>query len=96
MKPIGKTYLIRCESERITKEGDIYVVNNVDTLTDIFWKGVVAGYGTLVDEKKDDVVPIGTKVVVDVTKKGREKIIIKNVKYVVRDIEDVIGVIEDE
>jgi co-chaperonin GroES (HSP10) len=96
MKPIGKTYLIKCKAESITNEGGIYVVNSVDEIQDSFWKGVVVGYGTKVDESKDDVVPIGTTVIMDTSKKSAAKMILKKTQYIVRDIDDIVGVIEDE
>ena len=95
MKPIGRTYLIECEKiDDITKEGDIYVVNSVDKVKDGFWKGVVKEYGTLLDG--DDLVPIGTKVVMDTTKKAEAKLVLGKKVYYIKKEDEIIGVIEDE
>lgn len=97
MRPIGKTYLIKCPDEDpISLEDRIYVINNVDKQKDGHWKGVVAAYGNgFTDEEKKNLLPIGTPVVMNYTVKAEMKLIIKNIVYYVRKEEDIVGVIEE-
>ena len=98
MKPIGKTYLIKAEYDSgITKQGDIYVVNDVNKNDDVFWKGIIIAYGTgFSKEEEKDLLPIGTKVVMEYGKKAQMKVVISGTVCYVRDVDEVIGVIEDE
>ena len=97
MKPVGDTYLIQCDTpERISKEGELFVINdtNVDSLG--FWKGKIVEYGTLVDEKNPDLLLIGTEVIMDMTKKAEAKVILDHKIYYVRKTDEIIGVIDNE
>lgn len=98
MKPTGKTYLIKAEyDEGVQKQGDIFVVNNVSKNDDVFWKGVIIAYGTSFNEEdQKDLLPIGTKVVMDYKKKAKMKIVLGQSVCYVRDVDEVIGVVEDE
>ncbi len=98
MKPTGKTYLIKCQVEdAVTKQGDIFVLNNTNIYDDGFWKGEIIGYGTCFTEDEiKDLLPIGTKVVMEYNKKAKMKVIIKKNIYYVRDVDEIIGVLEDD
>ena len=98
MKPIGKTCLVECElPNNVEKEGLIYVVNDNDKLATGFWKGIIKEYGTLVTEDDlKDLPPIGTKVVMDITKKAAIKLVLCGKILYVRNVDEIIGVIEDE
>jgi co-chaperonin GroES (HSP10) len=97
MKPIGNTYLIKCEEiESIENEGGIYVINDVNKVKDSFWKGVIVEYGTTVDPNDKELLPIGTKVIFDMSKKADAKLVLHGSVYYVRKVEEIIGVIEDD
>ena len=98
MKPTGKTYLLKCEidKEDAINENGIFVLNNINRYEDGFWKAVVIGYGTKVDLSKDkDILPIGTKVVIDCRDKTGMKLVIRESVLYVKPIENILGVIED-
>ena len=95
MRPIGETYLIKCEAAAETNEGGIIVLNDIDITKDAFWNGTIIGYGTKMNLDDPDLVPIGTKVVINFDRKNAVKVIIKKkVIYSVQK-EDVIATMED-
>lgn len=98
MKPTGRTYLIKCDyDDGIKKQGDIYVINNINKNDDVFWKGYIVAYGTsFTEEETKDLLPIGTKVVMDYKKNAKMKVIIGGSVCYVRDVDEIIGVVEDE
>lgn len=102
MKPFGKTCLIQCEIKNdISKEGEIYIINSTDRVKDGFWKGKVIAYGTLVrDEDKKDLPEIGSNIIMSYGKttpdKGGTKLILRQNVYYVRNISEILGVIENE
>lgn len=99
MKPIGKTVLVKCDPpEDIAKEKNIYIVNlENDPIHSGFWKGVLIAYGTTVTEKDlIDMPKIGETVVMDISKKSILKAILGKKAYYVRNLEDIVGVIEDD
>jgi hypothetical protein len=98
MKPIGKTYLIKCDFDSgIRKQDGIYVIDNVNVNDDVFWKGYITAYGNgFTDEETKDLLPIGTKVVMEYGKKAKMKIVIGKSVFYVRDVDEVIGVVEDD
>ena len=101
MTPFGKTCLISCESEEnISKEGEIFVVNNIDKVKDGNWKGIIKEYGTLVTEDDlRDLPKIGECVVMSYGKensdKGGTKLVIGGKVYYIRNIEEILGVLDD-
>ena len=100
MQSFGKTCLIKCNTENsMEKQDGIFVMNSIDPVNDIFWKGEIINYGTLVDEKDlEDLPPVGTKVVVSYGKessdKGGTKLVFGKSVYYIRDIKEILGVLE--
>ena len=100
MKPIGKTYLIKCEHKsEIKMENGIYVPINfdVDEIEDIFYKGKVIAHGTgFSDEEIKELVPIGKTVVFEYKEKRGTKMTIGKTTYYIKDEDQILGIIEDE
>ena len=100
MKPIGKTYLIKCEHKsEIKMENGIYVSSNfdVDEIEDIFYKGEVIAHGTgFSDEEIKELVPIGKTVVFEYKEKRGTKMTIGKTTYYIKDEDQILGIIEDE
>lgn len=100
MQSLGKTCLVKCKFEDdITNEGGIFVLNSTDRIQDGFWKAEVVGYGTLVTEKeKVDLPPIGSLIVMshgkETSDKGGTKLVLGKSVYFIRNIEEILGVIE--
>ena len=86
MRPTGKTYLVKCDyDDGVQEQGGILVVNSVDKRSDAFWRGRIIADGTsFTSEETEGLLPIGTKVIIG-----------GSVCYI-RDIDDIVGVIEDE
>ena len=101
-QPFGKTYLIKCEKgEYVTQEGGIFIINDTDSLKDMFWKGIVVEYGSgWTDKEKQDLIPIGSKIVMSYGKNsgdgGGTKLVIEDEIFYIRDANEILGTIEDE
>ena len=96
MKPIGETYLVKCEIEPITNDGGILIVNSKNSnYSDTFWKGTIIGYGTKIDESDPDLLPIGEKVVMDPLDKDKTKIVLKGVIFYSISKDKILAVLED-
>ncbi len=95
MNPIGETYLVKCYVEHETNEGGIITLNDVDINKDVFWKGVIVGYGTKMNVEDPDIVPIGSTVVIDFNKKNAVKLIMKGTVLYSIQKEDIIAILED-
>lgn len=100
MKPIGKTYLIKCEKRSsIELINGLYIPTNfdIDGISDVFYEGVVIEHGTgYTEDEIKKLVPIGTKVIFEwAEKRGTKLIFGKNVYYIKYE-DQVLGIIEDE
>lgn len=100
MKPIGKTYLIKCETRSdVELINGIYIPTNydVDGISDVFYEGIVISHGTrYTEEEIKDLVPIGTKVVFEWKEKRGTKLIFGKNVYYIKYEDQVLGIIEDE
>lgn len=102
MTPFRKTYLIKCEKpESISKEGDIFLYTETNTLSDTYWKGEIVAVGTKVTDE-DEPLPVGTKVVMTYggcskcKDGGGIKVVMTDGIYMIRSLDEIIGVIEDD
>lgn len=100
MKPIGKTYLIRCKTRSdVELINGIYIPTNfdVDGISDVFYQGEVVSYGTgFSDDEIKKLVPIGTNVVFEYKEKRGTKLIFGKNVYYIKYEDQVLGIIEDE
>lgn len=101
MIPFKKTYLIKLDKlEHFENDSGIIVINeNKENL--LSWKGTVVEYGAAwTEEEKKDLVPIGTRIAMtygkDTGDKGGVKLVIRDDVYMIRDANEIIGVLEDE
>lgn len=100
MKPIGKTYLIKCEHQsEIKMENGIFVPVNFDVneIDDIFYQGEVVAYGTdFTDDEIKDLISIGKTVIFDYKGKNGIKMTFGKTTYYVKDKDQILGVVENE
>jgi co-chaperonin GroES (HSP10) len=94
--PIGNTVLIttKKENENITLVDGIYIPTEKNNLKTIHYIGNIASYGTLVTDETKNILPIGTKVLFDWKKKSGTKLQIDNKLLYIKDVNDILGVIE--
>lgn len=100
MKPIGRTYLIKCEHKsEIKMENGIFIPTNfdVDEIEDIFYQGEVIAYGTeFLDEEIKQLVPIGKNVIFEYKEKRGTKMTFGKITYYIKHEDQILGIIEDE
>ena len=68
MKSIGKTYLIKIEEQKEEQIGGIYIPQTA-SYESVYFTGIIADYGIgFTEEEKVELLPIGTKVLLDYRK----------------------------
>ena len=101
MIPFKKTYLVKLDKlEHFEDDGGVIVINeSVENM--ISWKGTIAEHGAAwTEEERKDLLPIGTRIVMTYGKnsvdRGGIKLDINDEVYMIRDADEIIGVLEDE
>lgn len=98
MTSVGKTYLIEAEKpkEEII-DGGIILPQTGLTRQIIYYIGKIVNYGSgFSEEEKKDLIPIGTKVLMDYNKNvKRTKLIIEDKIYYIYNPENILGIIEE-
>lgn len=98
MECIGKRYLIQAQlpKEEVTKEG--FIIPVFGTNRDFgSYIGTLIGWGTgFTQEEKKDLIPIGTKVIMDYSKDvSKIRVIMNEKSYYIYNPEDILATIED-
>lgn len=98
MECIGKKYLIQGQLPKEEIKKGIYIPvfgTNRDFGSYI---GTIISYGTgFTEQEKKDLIPIGTKVLLDYSKKlQRIKLIMSEKNYYIYDPDDILAIIEEE
>lgn len=99
MKTLGKTYLIEAElpKDEITECGIILPVTGSSRDYEAYM-GKLIDYGTgFTQEQKKDLIPIGSKVIMDYGKKAkRTKLLMNQKTYYIYNPEDILAIINEE
>lgn len=99
MKSLGKTYLIKIEPQKEETIGGIFIPQTVSSRDTVYYIGRIADYGVgFTDEEKVELLPIGTKVILDYRKSVSEnKIRLQMGKdlYYVYQPENILAIIEE-
>lgn len=98
MECIGKRYLIQAQlpKEEVTEEG--FIIPVYGTNRDFgSYIGTLIGWGTgFTQEEKKDLIPIGTKVIMDYSKDvSKVRVIMNEKSYYIYDPENILATIED-
>lgn len=100
MKPIGKTYLIKCSAKpSVEMNNGIYVPTNfdVDEVNDIFYFGEIVSYGNgFSKDEIEKLLPLGTKVFFEFKDKRGIKIVLGKNSYYIKEEDQILGYINDE
>jgi co-chaperonin GroES (HSP10) len=98
MKPIGKTYLIKCEiRSNVELINGLYIPTNhdVDGISDVFYQGKIIAHGTgFSDDEIKNLVPVGTEVVFEYKEKRGTKLIFGKNVYYIKYEDQILGIIE--
>ena len=98
MRSVGKTYLIKIEPQKDEYAGNILLPQTVSASQTIFYIGRIHNYGLgFTPEEMLDLIPIGTKVIMDWTKKAeRIRLIFGEEMFYVYKPEDILAIIEED
>lgn len=100
MKSIGKTYLIKIEDEAEEKVGDIFIPQTAMKTDVIPYIGRIHDYGLgFTEEEKKDLIPIGTKVIMDYRRdhaEGKIRLIFGDEHFYVQLPKNILAIIEEE
>ena len=100
MKSIGKTYLIKIEDTKEETVGGIFIPELASRQTVIPYIGRIHDYGLgFTAEEIKDLIPIGTKVIMDYRKDhadGKIRLIFGKEQFYVYKPENILAIIEEE
>lgn len=100
MKSIGKTYLIQIEPKKEETINGIYIPQTASSRETVYYIGRIIDYGTgFTEEEKTELLPIGTKVILDYRKEVSENKIRLNFEdniYYIYEPEHILAIIEEE
>lgn len=100
MKSIGKTYLIKIEPQKEESVGGIILPETAATTDIIYYIGRIYDYGIgFTEDEKKDLIPIGTKVIMDWHKEVAEKkirLIFGEEQFYVYDPQHILAIIDEE
>jgi co-chaperonin GroES (HSP10) len=97
MRPVGKTYLIKIEPQKDDYIGNILLPQTAAARNTIFYIGKIHNYGIgFTEEEISDLLPLGTKVIMDYTKKAeRIRLIFGEEMFYIYKPEDILAIIEE-
>lgn len=100
MKSIGKTYLIKIEDTVEEMAGNILLPETARKTDVIPYIGRIHDYGLgFTEEEKKDLIPIGTKVIMDYRRdhaEGKIRLIFGEEQFYVQLPENILAIIEEE
>lgn len=97
MKPVGKTYLLEAYPPKDQIVDGVYIPTFGDPTKMTYFIGKVIEYGTgFTDEQKQQLVPVGTTVIMDYTKNvHKTKLIMDGKVFYIYPVEGVLAIIEN-
>ena len=100
MKSIGKTYLIKIEPQKEEVVNGIFIPQTASSRDTVYYIGRIIDYGSgFTEEEKTELLPIGTKVILDYRKSVSENKIRLNFGeeiFYVYEPENILAIIEEE
>jgi co-chaperonin GroES (HSP10) len=99
MKSLGKTYLVKIEDTQTEMEGGIYIPQTASRMNTIPYIGRIHDYGLgFSEEEKKDLIPIGTKVIMNYLKnaEGKIRLIFGKDQFYVQPVENILAIIEED
>lgn len=100
MKSIGKTYLIEVIPQKEEIINGIYIPQTASSRQSVFYIGKIIDYGLgFTEEEKQELLPIGTKVIMDYRKSVSANKIRLNFgpnTYYIYEPENILAIIEEE
>lgn len=97
MKPVGKTYLIEVVKHNEIEKLDcgLYIPNDT-SVHDIFYEGTIVEYGCgWTDDELKDLIPIGTKIIMDYSSKKGTKLQLTERILIIHESDQIIAIKED-
>jgi co-chaperonin GroES (HSP10) len=100
MKPVGKTYLIKAEIPQEEKVGDIFIPQTAASYESVYFIGTVVDYGTgFTSDEKSELLPIGTRVLLDYRKEvsqNKIRLHLDQEIFYVYEPEHILAILEEE
>lgn len=99
MKSIGKTYLIKINEQKEEQIDGIYIPQTA-SYESVYFTGIIADYGIgFTEEEKAELLPIGTKVLLDYRKEvsqNKIRLHLDDEIFYVYEPENILAIIEEE